>query len=209
MRLHSHQKALHDLLKKKRGDFSHMSLRDIGKAIGIEDRAQIIAHHLQQLENKGLIRKINGFQKKFEVVNSPIPEVVYIDLYRATAQCGPKGFLGDDTVIDRIPLSSKTFGITNAEDFFLIKTKGNSMEPLIKEGDLVLARKQEDIENGQTAVVVHDGMPKIKKVIKVQTGNNYRCVLMSLNNEFKNEEITDENSDFRICGLVKGIIKVS
>src|SRR3989338_7109266 len=102
--LHEHQKALLSLLKRKRGDLSHMSLRDIGDEIGGNNRAQGVAHHLEKLEKKGFIRRTEARKRKFDVPSRPTQEVVYIDLYRATAQCGPEGFLGDDMVVDRIPL---------------------------------------------------------------------------------------------------------
>lgn len=208
MRLHTHQQALLEFIKKQDGDLRPLSLRDIGKEIGLEDRAQVVAHHLEQLENKGFIRKITPTERHYEVPDNPASQVVYVDLYKTTAQCGPDGFLGDDLVVDRVPLASKTFGITNPADFFLIRPRGKSMEPSIKEGDLVLARKQADVDSGQIAVVVHDGKPKIKKVMKVQFDNESRILLKSLNSDFDDEEIAGENSDFRICGQVKGVIRV-
>lgn len=208
MKLHAHQQALLKFIKKQRGDLRPFSLRDIGKEIGLEDRAQIVVHHLEQLENKGFIRRLNPNERLYQVLDNPASQVVYVDLYKSTAQCGPEGFLGDDLVIDRVPLASKTFGITNPSDFFLIKTRGKSMEPVIKEGDLVLARKQSDVENGQIAVVVHDGKPKIKKVTKVKMHKQQVIILKSLNTEFNDEEIAGEDSDFRICGQVKGVIRV-
>lgn len=206
MKLHKHQQAILDLLKERQGDLRGMSLRAIGEAIGVgDDRAQVVSHHIDRLEAKGYIRRTKAGERLFEIPEKPTEEVVFVDLYKATAQCGPDGCFGDDEIIDRIPLSSKTFGITNPDDFFLIKTRGPSMEPMIKAGDLVLARKQQDIENGQIAVVVHEGMPKVKKVTK--TDNSY--VLSSLNNAFNDQEVVaNDDENFRICGRVKGILNV-
>jgi repressor LexA len=208
MELHPHQRNLLNFIRKNKGNIESMSLRGIGKEVGLSDKAQVVAHHLLQLENKGFLRRPDSSRKNFEVLENPASEVVYVDLYRTMAQCGPDGFLGDDTVIERIPLSSKTFGINNPKDFFLIKPRGKSMEPMIKEGDLVLARKQGDVETGQVAVLVHNGMPKIKKVVKIGGSDKKGCLLRSLNTDFEDEEVGEGESDFRICGQVKGIIRV-
>ncbi len=208
MKLHPHQRKLLEVIKAHNGNIEGLSLRVIGTEMGIEDRAQVVAHHLEQLENKGFLRRYQPDKRIFEVLDNPASEVVYVDLYRTTAQCGPDGFLGDDRIMERVPLSSKTFGITNPKDYFLIKPKGASMEPMIKEGDLVLARKQVNVESGQVAVIVHEGMPKIKKIVKFELGDSSKYLLRSMNAEFEDEEIDNEDTGFRICGQVKAVIRV-
>lgn len=208
MELHNHQKILLKLLEKKGGNLSDMSLRDISEKIGVPNRAQVVVHHLRQLENKGFIRRVEQGVRSFDVLKQPVDDVVYVDLYKATAQCGPDGYFGEDGVLEKIPLASKTFGIASGDDYFLIGTKGDSMKPMIEEGDLVLAKKQQDIENGQIGVVVHDGVPKVKKVLKIGANHGMGYILNSLNNDFENE-LVDNNTDFRICGLMKGVIKIN
>lgn len=203
MKLHRHQEALLNLLEKRSGNLEDLSLRDIGEEIGVEDRPQVIAHHLYQLENKGYIRRTAPNKRIFEVLREPAKGVMFIDLYRTTAQCGPDGPFGDDMVIDQIPISSKTFGITDPSDYFFVKARGDSMEPTIHEGDLVLARKQDDIESGQMAVLVHNGMPKIKRILKF----NNQYFLDSVNSKHEMKEVVTDD-EFRICGRVKGVLKV-
>lgn len=58
-------------------------------------------------------------------------------------------------------------------EFFALQIKGDSMEPRIKEGDVVIVRKQPDIENGEIAIVLVNGdEATIKKVQKFQWGIN-------------------------------------
>jgi repressor LexA len=47
--------------------------------------------------------------------------------------------------------------LANTGDFFALKIKGDSMEPKISEGDVVIVRKQEQVENGELAVVLVNG----------------------------------------------------
>lgn len=55
-------------------------------------------------------------------------------------------------------------------DFFALKVRGNSMEPRICEGDVVIVRKQNDVDSGDIAVVLVNSMDAtVKKVIKKGT----------------------------------------
>ena len=51
-------------------------------------------------------------------------------------------------------------------DFFGLRIKGASMEPRIREGDVVIVRKQEDADTGDTAVVMVNGDSATVKRIK-------------------------------------------
>lgn len=55
-------------------------------------------------------------------------------------------------------------------EFFALKIKGNSMEPRICEDDVVIVRKQNDVESGDVAVVLVNSMDAtVKKIIKKGT----------------------------------------
>lgn len=56
-------------------------------------------------------------------------------------------------------------------EHFALRIKGTSMEPRIREGDIVVVRKQEDIESGDTAIVlINGGEATVKKVKKTEEG---------------------------------------
>lgn len=58
-------------------------------------------------------------------------------------------------------------------EFFALQIKGDSMEPKISDGDVVIVRKQPDIENGEIAIVLVNGdEATIKKVQKFNGGIN-------------------------------------
>lgn len=58
-------------------------------------------------------------------------------------------------------------------EFFALQIKGDSMEPRICEGDVVIVRKQSDIDSGDTAIVLVNGEEAtIKKVQKFDGGIN-------------------------------------
>lgn len=58
-------------------------------------------------------------------------------------------------------------------EFFGLQIKGDSMEPKISEGDVVIVRQQPDIESGEIAIVLVNGdEATIKKVQKFNGGIN-------------------------------------
>lgn len=51
-------------------------------------------------------------------------------------------------------------------EFFALKVKGESMEPTIHDGDIIIFRKQEDADNGKICVVMINGNDATLKEIK-------------------------------------------
>lgn len=57
-------------------------------------------------------------------------------------------------------------------DFFALKIKGDSMEPRITEGDVVIVREQPDVESGEVAIVLVNGDDAtVKKLVKYENGS--------------------------------------
>ena len=81
----------------------------------------------------------------------------------------------------------------------MVKAKGKSMEPRIFEGDFVIARKTNELQNGGIYVCINNEEALIKKIER----DEKNTILISINSEFK-PFIAAE--DFRIQGEVKGII---
>lgn len=56
-------------------------------------------------------------------------------------------------------------------DFFGLRIKGDSMEPRMREGDVVIVRKQDDADNGDVAIVLVNGNEAtVKKIKKEPSG---------------------------------------
>lgn len=56
-------------------------------------------------------------------------------------------------------------------DFFGLRVRGDSMEPRIQEGDVVIVRKQNDAETGEIAIVMVNGdSATIKRIKKESSG---------------------------------------
>lgn len=56
-------------------------------------------------------------------------------------------------------------------EYFALRIVGDSMEPRIREGDVVIVRKQPDIESGEIGIVLVNGdSATVKKVVKHEDG---------------------------------------
>lgn len=197
--LHPIQKKLLDYLKKE-GDLEGLTLRELGEIIGVNHPYKI-AYHLEKLQEKGYLRANPSNANDYEVLKDPIEDISYVNLYQMPAHCGRgEALLAEERVIKRVPISTKEFGV-NA-NAFLVQAKGDSMEPKIHDGDYVLGQVQADVTyQGQAAIVVHNDIPKIKRINKV--GKRY--ILVSLNPNYPDKLVLTRDH-FKIVGVVKGVI---
>lgn len=101
--------------------------------------------------------------------------------------CG-EPILADENIIDTMafPAELLPFG-----ELFFLKAVGDSMEPVIRDGSLVLIRKQDDVENGEIgAILFNDSneatLKKIKKIDNVvllePINPNYESFLLNKDN---------------------------
>ncbi len=92
--------------------------------------------------------------------------------------------------------------VKDGAEYFGLQIKGNSMEPKISDGDVVIVRKQPDVDSGQIAIVCVNGdEATCKKIMKQDSG----ILLLPLNPAFaptfySNEDI--ENIPITILGRV-------
>lgn len=104
-----------------------------------------------------------------------------------------------ENVIDYEEISEE---LAHTGDFFALKIKGDSMEPRICNGDVVIVRKQNYAESGDLVIVLVNGDSAIcKKLAKYPSG--IRLIPFNQAYEplfYSNEEI--ENKPVRIIGRV-------
>ena len=72
------------------------------------------------------------------------------------------------------------------------------MEPFISSGDFLLIKVQSGFNPEDRVMVVHNGVPKIKKVIK----DGDKMVLRSFNKAY-GDFIVEQDDDFDIVGVVQ------
>lgn len=61
--------------------------------------------------------------------------------------------------------------LEHGEEYFALQVKGDSMEPRMRNGDVVIVRKQSDVNHDDTAIVLVNGNEAtIKRVLKSEAG---------------------------------------
>ncbi|NDF12424.1 MAG: peptidase S24 [Proteobacteria bacterium] len=200
------KKTLHplqDKLLKLLADHSEepLTVRELQEALEASSTS-VVVHHMQQLEKKGYLKKNPYNPRDYQIIKgAPESAVSHLNLYGCAA-CGPKGSVLDGDPIDRIPIASRLLSFP-ADEAFMVKAKGASMEPKIAEGDFVIVRRTQHAENGKTYVCVNDGEVLIKKVI---LSGKSPVLLHSFNPDFPP---FIAGKGFRVEGEVKGVISKS
>lgn len=192
-KLHPTQEKLIQALEDNIAD--PLTVRELQELLGLSTPS-LVTHHIQQLEKKGYLKRNPYNPQDYYLLKSPESQVAFLNLY-GLAQCGPDGTLLDGNPEDRIAVSSRLLDFPVSEGF-LVKARGDSMEPLISEGDLVITRKSSTPREGSLIVCVNDGLALIKRyhsdgnTIFLQSENPRYAPIIA--------------KDFRIEGEVHGVI---
>ncbi|MBQ5326141.1 MAG: helix-turn-helix domain-containing protein [Oscillospiraceae bacterium] len=191
---------MNELIKKRRKELG-ITLEEIGEYVGVSkttvqrwesgnisnmrrDRIKKLSEILQI--DADMLLGINMQQNEFVKIpvigkvdtGTPIAEQADIKGYEYV----PKEWTENDTI-------------------FAFEIDGDSMEPRIVEGDIVIVHSQKDVENGETAVVMIEGEVTCKRVIKHSEG----VVFMSNNPQYPPFYVTFEDAKktgVRIFGKV-------
>jgi len=194
--LHINQKKILEILKNNQDN--PLTMEDMMKELGLSSTS-LVYHHIVQLEKKGFLKRNPSNPRDYQILNDAEKPISYLNLY-GYAKCGPTGISLTGSPLERIPIASKLIPFA-IEDACLVKALGNSMEPRIHEDDLIITKKQSDADNGDIIVCVLDGNTMIKRYSK-----NKEIVLDSFNREYFPIVVDLNDSNFRIEGIMRGII---
>ena len=116
-----------------------------------------------------------------------------------TVRAGYGGFAVDEnTGMESVDI--RTLRGYDRDDFFYLIVRGDSMEPRLYEGDLVLVRKQTSVDSGSYAVVVIDDDEG--EVKKVEYDKNSITLISQNHNYPPRNFLGDEVERVRIIGKV-------
>lgn len=158
-----------------------------------------VHHYLSQLEKKGYLKRNPNNSRDYTVMFELEAAVLNLNLY-GSASCGPNGTLLSGNPIDRIPIY-RNFIKFDSNNAFLLKAKGNSMEPRIHNNDIVICKAQNIAEPGDTIVCTYEEETRIKIFRPI---NSEIIILESTNKDYAPIAVTSPN--FSIDGIFKGVI---
>ncbi|MGG3307369.1 XRE family transcriptional regulator [Paenibacillus lautus] len=195
---------------KKYRTIRNFSLQDLAERVGLTKKT------IQRYENGEIKIDVDRLNEIAEALDVEIPKLVE----------GAETFLGvnlDDLDTVKVPILGRVScgdGILNIEEIegyeetpkswirggehFYVRAEGDSMiNARIFDGDLLLIRKQDDVEEGEIAAVLIDSKVYLKKVFK----NDGIMVLQSENPQYGPVFRTKENYEtIKILGKLKKIV---
>ena len=210
MEMHIIQQNLLKLAQTQ--EINKMSLRDIGKLIGVQ-HPQIVKHHIEQLQKKKLLaltaeRNLVSDLKESDMAFKAIINIPIL----GDANCGLPVAIADGRIQGYLPVSKSS--VPKIKDVFALRAVGNSMNKAqiegigIDDGDYIIVDSSDRIpENNKYIVSIIDGAANVKKLFVDK--ENDRFVLWSESTEeFPPIFIQEEDmSEYMITGKVIKIIK--
>ena len=202
----------------KHQDLGILSLRQIAKIVGVDNKPQIIKHHLLQLEKMGLIQLnlekgvVNPTNRGFNDISTKSP--FYSLPIVGMANCGPATVFADERIEGYLKVSSKMLP-HKKQDLYVLVADGPSMNlaevrdgVTIESGDFVVVDSTyKKPKNGDIVVAVIDGMATIKRY--KEDKQNERIVLEAESTEKFLPIFLHEGDDFVVSGKVVDVIKKS
>ncbi len=187
--------SLQDLADKTGLNKSTLQRYETGKTSKLPvEKARLIAKALD-ISTELLL----GFETRLET-DSGVINVFNIPVFDSVS--AGFGCYADSSAVGYKP--TYLSNMAEAGEFLWINVKGDSMSPKIENGDTILVRRQESVENGSVAVVMIEDEAMVKKVkygkdwIELHSFNPYYPV-----RRFEHSEA----DNIRIVGLVKEVCK--
>ena len=137
------------------------TIRDIGHELGISSTS-VVSYNLKILEKEGLIARSETVSRGLKVLkaethgpqNGNHRRTIQVPILGTIAAGQPLHLpdAGQYGTGDWIELTKDL--VPDTQNIYALRVKGNSMiDALVNDGDLVILRRQESVENGQMAAV--------------------------------------------------------
>ncbi len=149
----------------------------------LADRCSVHQTAVSQWENERTYPDTESLMKLSEIFDVSVDELMCGEAARSGRMTIPVfGYIRVgapvDTVADFLDYDKISRDVSRLGEFFALKIDGNSLEPRICDGDLLIVRYQNNVKNGDVAVILVNGSEiMINKVIKKDT----RTILVPLN----------------------------
>ncbi len=154
-------------LRLKRG----LSLKELGNAIGVAESTMSLYETGKRKPDYENLKRLADF---FDVTVDFLlgrPHILKTAATKIPVLGKVQAGVPVEAVEDIIDYEEITPEMASTGDLFALQVKGDSMEPRIREGDVVIIRKQPDLQSGEIGVVLINGNDAtIKKVVKHQQG---------------------------------------
>jgi repressor LexA len=155
-----------------------------------------VQKHLKQLVAKGVIKTPWGNQKRALTLAEPGPTTTFLPLLGRVAAGRPIEAIQNPETVE-VPEM-----LLRGEDNFALRVVGDSMvDEGIRDGDIVIVKRQRDAENGQTVIALIGDDATIKQFYR----KGARVELRPANPRMS--AILVDEGDLQVQGIVVGLIR--
>ncbi len=176
------------------------TVREIGSAVSLSSSSTVHAH-LKSLQEQGHIERDAVLTRAIKLTGTggdegrpPVKSFIQMPIIGTVAAGKPR--LAVEDVEDVFPLPSDFI----SGDGFMLRVIGDSMiEDGIHEGDLVVVRRQQTADNGETVVAMIDNEATVKRFYKEKS----RIRLQPANKRMKPMYFDNVDIAGKVVGLVR------
>ncbi len=198
MYLTARQRELYEFLQdyiERKGEAP--TYQEIGRALRLKS-TNAVAKHLKVLEEKGYVRSPWGNKKRaLTLVEHGTPSFT-VPLLGTVAAGKP---IEPVETAEKIEIPRSLLG---SGENFALRVRGDSMiDDGIRDGDVVVVRRQSTAEDGQTVVAVVNGEATVKRLYR----KNGRVELRPANPALKSLFLDESAGELEIRGIVVGLLR--
>ena len=180
---------------------------DLAKIVGLQ-RGAIAKYEIGIVENmkQTTIKKMADYfgvkpsylmclEDKLDELGNPVVSIPLLGTVKAGYN-----YLAEENWIGNVDIDKK---LADSGEFFALNVKGDSMSPVLIEGDIVIVKKQDDFENGDIVVALINGD---EATIKKAKKSDSSILLQPFNNNYEPLIFTYEEMKsipVKIIGTVK------
>ena len=175
------------------------SVREIGQAVGLSSSSTVHGY-LKKLEAKGYLRRDATKPRAIEVLDlTEEDKVDFINVPLLGRVAAGMPILAVENREELFPLPTQ---FTGAGEFFMLTIRGNSMiEAGILEEDMVVVRRQSDVNNGDIVVALINEEATVKRFFREKS----RVRLQPANSQMEPIYTTELQILGKVIGLVRKI----
>lgn len=139
------------------------SVREIAQAVGLKSSSTVHGH-LNRLEEKGFIRRDPTKPRAIEILDDTTPRTVTVSVPIVGKVTAGEPILAHENIEGYFPISRD---FVPYDDLFMLHVRGDSMiEAGILDGDYVLVKRQQSVDNGDIAVALLGEEATVKRFFK-------------------------------------------
>ena len=175
------------------------TIREIASSLSIVS-LNCIRIHLKTLERKGYLSLNPRSSRGMRLINtqkySPLQDIIELPIAGRIIAGPPQEAIQD--IEDAVPLPRTLVG--KAENSFLLKVHGNSMEPELHEGDLIIVAPQASAQKGEMVVALINDEATVKLYYPEKDKVQFKAIN-------PNYPAIEAEKDTHICGKVIGLLR--